>query len=271
MKHVEYTKQERLLTCENVSLEYGNKKVLSNVNFTIDNIVRPNMSQGQIIALNGRSGCGKSTLLSMIAGYTQPTTGTIKIGVEQVPTHIGAVGVVPQNYPLFGHRTVFTNLSLALGNISAGEKLSLIEEYATNFELMPHLHKYPCDLSGGQRQRVSIIQQIFAGNKFILLDEPFSGLDSIMKDKVVNLLIKVSELHELNTLIIVSHDIESSCAISDTVYILANPDKNDPEKKNNPSTIVKTYDFLAEGLAYNPSIKEEPRFREIIAEIRTLM
>jgi ABC-type nitrate/sulfonate/bicarbonate transport system ATPase subunit len=119
-------------------------------------------------------------------------------------------------------------------------------------------------LSGGQRQRVSILQQVLAGNKFILLDEPFSGLDTIMKDKVVDLLVKVSNLDEMNTLVVVSHDIESSCAIADTVFVLANKD-------GNGSTMVKTYDLLEEGLAYKEGIKDIPRFREILSEVKSLI
>jgi polar amino acid transport system ATP-binding protein/sulfate transport system ATP-binding protein/NitT/TauT family transport system ATP-binding protein len=77
-------------------------------------------------------------------------------------------------------------------------------------------------------------------------------------------MIKVANLDEMTTLVVVSHDIESSCAISDTVFILANHD-------GNGSKVVKTYDFLQEGLAYQPGVKENPRFRQIIQEIKTLI
>ena len=156
-----------------------------------------------------------------------------------------------------------SNLSLALSSQKGKVKIDTINQYASHFELTDQLQKYPCDLSGGQKQRVSILQQVLAGNRFILMDEPFSGLDCIMKDKVVELMIKVANLDELNTLVVVSHDIESSCAIADTVYVLAN---NDGEG----STVVKSYDLLKEGLAYNPDIKEDPKFRSIIKEIKSL-
>jgi ABC-type nitrate/sulfonate/bicarbonate transport system ATPase subunit len=178
---------------------------------------------------------------------------------------MGEVGMVPQDYPLFEHRTIYQNLAIALGKANLNGQGPSIKEYSEYFSLLEHLEKYPSELSGGQKQRVSILQQVLAGNRFILMDEPFSGLDCIMKDKVIDLLVKVSNLNEYNTLIIVSHDIESSCAISDTVYVLSK--SGDQEG----SSIVKTYDLLSEGLAYTPDIKDNPKFQGIIKEIKTII
>ena len=264
MKQI-YKKTDLILSVKDVNLSYdGKKHILSNVNIDIYDIVRPNVTTGQIISVCGKSGSGKSSLFNLIAGYNKASNGTITVGIDQHPVKLGEMGVVPQEYIIFNHRTVFKNLSLALTSMKGKEKNDTIYSYAEHFGLIESLEKYPCDLSGGQRQRVSILQQVLAGNKFILLDEPFSGLDCLMKDKVVDLLVKVANLDELNTLIIVSHDIESACAISDTVFILA-------DHTGNGSTIVKTYDFLEEGLAYEPGIREFPRFRQIINEIKTLM
>ena len=261
---IDYTKEELILSVKDVHLTYDTKPVLNGVNLDIHDIKRPGMIQGQIVSIVGRSGCGKSSLFKLLSGYNKATSGIILVGQDQHEVKIGEMGVVPQDYPLFNHRTVMKNLKLALKSQTGKEKLDTINSYAAHFELSEELSKFPCDLSGGQRQRVSILQQVLAGNRFILLDEPFSGLDTLMKDKVVELLVKVANLDELNTLIIVSHDIESSCAISDTVFVLANTD-------GNGSNVVKTYDFLVEGLAYQHGIKEDPRFRAIIQEIKTLL
>lgn len=261
---IQYSKQELILSAKEVSLAYDEKRVLNNINFDIHNITRPGMIQGQIISIVGRSGCGKSSLFKLLSGYNKPTNGTIGVGVDQHDVKTGEMGVVPQDYPLFNHRTVQENLSLALSSQKGKEKIDTIKSYTDHFELSEHLDKYPCELSGGQKQRVSILQQVLAGNRFILMDEPFSGLDTLMKDKVIELLIKIANLDEMNTLIIVSHDIESTCAISDTVLVLA-------DKTGEGSTIVKSYDFLAEGLAYETGIKEMPKFRQIIQEIKSLI
>ena len=260
---IQYEKKELLLSLKDVSLSYDEKPILKNINMEIHDIIRPGVITGQIISICARSGTGKSTLFRLLSGYNKPTSGTIHVGVDQHDVVIGEMGVVPQDYPLFMHRTVWDNLSLALSSMKGNEKTETINSYAEHFELTEHLKKFPCDLSGGQKQRVSILQQILAGNKFLLMDEPFSGLDSIMKDKVIELMIKVANLDEMNTLVVVSHDIESACAISDTVFILANHGEG--------AEVVKTYDLLAEGLAYEPGIKELPRFRQIIQEIKTLI
>jgi ABC-type nitrate/sulfonate/bicarbonate transport system ATPase subunit len=261
---IDYKKEELILSVNNVSLTYDKKPILRDINMSVHNITRPGMIQGQVIAICGRSGCGKTSLFKLLSGYNQATSGTIAIGVDQHEVKTGEMGVVPQDYPLFNHRTIYKNLDLALTSMKGQAKKETIEQYAAHFELTDQLSKYPCDLSGGQRQRVSILQQVLAGNKFILCDEPFSGLDTIMKDRVIDLLMKISNLDEMNKLVVVSHDIESSCAIADTVYVLANQD-------GTGSTVVKTYDLLQEGLAYHPGIKEHPRFREILTEIKSLI
>jgi ABC-type nitrate/sulfonate/bicarbonate transport system ATPase subunit len=260
---IDYEKKELLLSVKNVSLRYE-KPILNEISLDIHNITRPGMVQGQIISICGKSGCGKTSLFNLLSGYNNPDSGEIFVGIDQHKVTKGEMGVVPQDYTLFNHRTVYDNLNLALWNAKGVNKKKTIDEYAEYFGLTGSLTKYPCDLSGGQKQRVSILQQVLAGNKFILLDEPFSGLDVIMKDKVIDILLKVANLDELNTLIVVSHDIESACAISDTVYVLSNQNEQG-------STVVKTYDLLSEDLAYQKGIKDLPRFREIINEIKSIM
>jgi ABC-type nitrate/sulfonate/bicarbonate transport system ATPase subunit len=185
------------------------------------------------------------------------------------PVVAGEVGVVPQNYILFNHRTVLENLKIGLrssnNKSSEKEKTNLIEEYANKFGLKEHLKKYPMQLSGGQRQRVSIIQQILTGNKFILLDEPFSGLDPVIKDVVIDLLVSISTLDELNTLVIVSHDIESAFAISDTAFVLAN------QEHKEGSTIVETIDLIEMGFCWNPEIKKNKDFQDLVTQMKFRM
>lgn len=258
-----YTKNEVLLDVKDVSLRYD-KPILRDVNFTIRNIVRPGLDQGQVVSLIGRSGVGKTQLFRILAGLIQPDTGSILIGVEQQAVEAGQVGIVPQNYLLFNHRSIHDNLRLAMKHVTleSKEKDALIQDYAAKFDLTEHLKKYPQQLSGGQRQRVSIIQQVLTGNRFILLDEPFSGLDALMIDKVMDLLGRVATLHEWNTLVIVSHDVENSLAISDTAFILAR------EKDKEGATITETLDLIEMGLAWNPGIRENAHFQQVVSQIK---
>jgi ABC-type nitrate/sulfonate/bicarbonate transport system ATPase subunit len=263
-----YSKVEVLIDVKNVNLAYD-KQILRDINFTIHNIVRPNISQGQVISLIGRSGIGKTQLFKVLAGLITPDTGTVNIGLDQHPVEAGDVGIVSQNYILFNHRTIYDNLRIALkhcGDDKDGKAHeAIINEYAAKFDLIEHLKKYPAQLSGGQRQRVSIIQQVLTGNKFILLDEPFSGLDALMIDKVTNLLLQISTLHELNTLVIISHDVENSLAISDTAFILAR------EKDKEGATITHTLDLIEMGLAWDPAIKENLKFQQLVSQIKHMI
>ena len=108
---MEYSKGEVLMTLDNVSLTLGNNLILRDINATIHDIIRSS-SRGRILSVLGKSGAGKSNLFEVISGLLTPTTGSVKIVVEQKPVHPGKVGVVQQNYPLFRHRTVYSNLAV---------------------------------------------------------------------------------------------------------------------------------------------------------------
>ena len=263
---LQYQKNELLLRATDISLKYDDKQILQNVNFEIHDITRPNVTQGQVVSLIGRSGIGKTQLFKIIAGLITPTTGNIKIGKDQHDVVAGEVGVIPQNYILFNHRSIYTNLKIGLDNSdkkhSDSEAKSIIEDYASKFDLSDHLKKFPAQLSGGQRQRVSIIQQVLTGNKFILLDEPFSGLDPIMIDKINTLLLKISTLNEENTLIIVSHDIENTLALSDTAFILAQK----PGVQG--ATITEVLDLISLDFCWNPDIKSNHAFQEFVNNVK---
>jgi ABC-type nitrate/sulfonate/bicarbonate transport system ATPase subunit len=258
----QHTKAEVILQVTDVQLTYD-RPVLRDINFCIRNIVRPGLSQGQVVTLIGRSGIGKTQLFKILSGLQSPTAGQVTIHNNK-PVTAGDMGVIFQNYYLFEWRTVHQSLLLAAKKNKSlvGKEKETIEQYAEQFQLTGHLHLYPAQLSGGQRQRVSIMQQLLKGSDFILLDEPFSGLDVCMLDKAVELLLQVSLSDELKTLIIVSHDIETSVAISDTVFILG----NEPGKEG--ATIKKEIDLIERDLAWQKHIRQEKRFMETIEEIK---
>ena len=214
----------------------------------------------------GRSGIGKTQLFKILSGLQQSTSGDVFIHQNE-RIKAGDMGVIFQNYYLFEWRTVYQSLILAAkqNNALKGREKETIESYATDFNLKGELQKYPQQLSGGQRQRVSIIQQLLKGSDFLLLDEPFSGLDVCVLDRVVNLLLQVSTSDELKTLIIVSHDIETAIAISDTVFILG-------EENNRPgATIKKEIDLIARDLAWQKDIRKEQAFINTVEEIKTCL
>ncbi len=263
-----HKKEAVILNVENVGITYD-RPILRDVNFQVHNITRPDLKQGQVVSLIGRSGIGKTQLFKILAGLLKPHTGSVRITEDLHPVVAGEVGVVPQNYILFNHRTIIENLKLglrgAVNKASEVQKAEIIKDYAHRFGLTDHLKKYPMQLSGGQRQRVSIIQQILTGNKFILLDEPFSGLDPVIKDVVLELLVTVSTLDEMSTLIIVSHDIENALAISDTAFILAN------QEGKQGATVTDTINLIEMGLCWDPEIKKNKAFQDLVAEMKYRM
>lgn len=263
----QYSKEEILLKAENINLFFGEKQVLRDININIRNIVRPGMTQGQVVSLLGRSGIGKTQLFKILSGLQKPTSGTVT-GADNKPIKQGDMGVVFQNYYLFEWRTIRQSLELAAKKnllLKPSDINDQIEQQAQMFNLTEHLNKYPQQLSGGQRQRASIIQQMLNGSNFLLLDEPFSGLDVIMLDKVVELLRKVSLSDELKTLILVSHDIETSVALADTAFILAQEDGKPG------ATIIKEFDLIERGLAWEKDVKLRKEFSDTIREIKGLL
>lgn len=216
-----YTEEQVLLHLEDVTKEYDGHLVLKKVNATIRDLKVPGQVKGQVVGFIGPSGIGKTTACRIMAGFEQPTSGRVVLDSLDRPVRAGEVGVVAQNYPLFHHRTVMSNLMLAARK-SYPEKDAhdRVVAYLADFGLSEIAHKYPAKISGGQRQRCAIIQQILARQHVILLDEPFSGLDPIAKKKTAALIDQVANLDDLNTIVIVSHDIAAVVSCCDHVWAL---------------------------------------------------
>ncbi len=261
-----HTKAEVILKAENIQLSFGDRVILRDINFKIHDITRPGFKQGQVVSLIGRSGIGKTQLFKILSGLQQPTSGNVTINNNRT-IKAGDMGVIFQNYYLFEWRTIHTSLMLAAKQNKAlkGTEKESVDKYLDDFGMKAISGYYPQQLSGGQRQRASIIQQLLKGSDFLLLDEPFSGLDVCVLDRVVNLLLQVSLSDELKTLIIVSHDIETAVAISDTVFILG-------EEGDKPgATIKKEIDLIQRDLAWQKDVKTTKAFTETIEEIKATL
>ncbi len=261
-----YTKKQVLLKAEHVQLQFGNDIILRDINFEIKDIVRPGMMQGQVVSLIGRSGMGKTQLFKLLSGLQKPSSGNIYLQ-DNKTVKAGDMGVIFQNYYLFEWRTVYQSLLLAAKqNIALkGKEKETIEAYAERFQLADQLKQFPQQLSGGQRQRASIIQQLLKGSDFLLLDEPFSGLDVCVLDKVVELLLEVSVSDEFKTLIIVSHDIPACVAIADTVFILGK------ETGKPGATIVREIDLIERELSWQKDVRHLKQFAQTVEEIKSCL
>jgi polar amino acid transport system ATP-binding protein/sulfate transport system ATP-binding protein len=257
-----------LLDIEDVCLKLGASQILEKVCLQVKDRVRPGLVTGQLVGLLGPSGVGKTRLIRLIAGLDRPDSGRIT-GIHGHPLRAGTVGVVFQDYPLLRHRTVLGNMVIAgiangLPRAEANDKARTLLE---RFGLGNRLDFFPAQLSGGQRQRVAIAQQLMRQKQLLLMDEPFSGLDPVTLSEVIKLLVEVANMDELNTVIVVTHDIHSALVVSDTVFMLGR-NRGPDNKIVSGACVQHCYDLVVEGLAWRPGVEMEPRFRDVEREVR---
>jgi ABC-type nitrate/sulfonate/bicarbonate transport system ATPase subunit len=246
-----------ILKVENLSIIYDTKTIIKDVNLLEYDVTMDDHTSGQMIAVVGRSGRGKSTLFRSLTGLVRPTTGQILIPDDDSPdpdaarpVRMGEVGFVDQKYTLMRHKTVTQILEFALRQkpASSSEKIETINNYLNDWGLMAIKDSYPHEMSGGQRQRVAIIAQLLCSGHFMVLDEPFSGLDAINIEDAKKSFELISNQHELNTIIFSTHDIELACEIAQVIYVIGYPTLEDKTKANY-GTIVQKYDLREMGLA----------------------
>lgn len=265
-----YTLNETLIKVENVSLKLGGNQILKNVNAEIRNIVRPDVAnQGQVVGFLGPSGVGKTQLLKILAGLQKkPYDGKVLITERGIPVRAGMVGVVTQNYFLRRNYKVLKNLIVAARRTGAPYDEAKKKAYAMldRFDLRDRANLYPAQLSGGQRQRIAIAQQLLCSEHFLLMDEPFSGLDPTQKDNACELITEVASANELNTIIIVTHDTRSALAVSDHIWMMG----RDRDSSGNivPGAYLKeVYNLIDMGLAWHKDIKLTKEFSDFVREI----
>jgi polar amino acid transport system ATP-binding protein/sulfate transport system ATP-binding protein len=276
-----------LLKIKNLNLTMGGNPILKNVNAEIIDRITPGTTRGQIVGILGPSGVGKTKLFECISGLRTPEdtgsregfahTGSVTLldrdddDAPLVPVKPGKVGVVMQQYPLFDWRTVRGNLMVALEGkkMDKKQKLDRIAAMLDKFQLGDKGDHYPSQLSGGQRQRIAIAQQLLSAGHFLLMDEPFSGLDILMIKEVLSVIQQVADMHEYNTIIVVSHDIESTASIADTLWVMGR-DRDERGKVVPGAYVKKTFDLVEMGLAYRPDIKSMPGFRDLRLDIERI-
>lgn len=265
----QYAWAEPLVTIDNVSVGYDGVPVLKNLSAGIRNVTRPGMSQGQITALLGPSGCGKTTLFRVLAGILQPDTGIVLIGPQQHPVSAGDVGVVAQNYPLLEHRTVRGNLYFAARQTgyTKNEADGYAIKYLDDFGLTGMGDKYPAQLSGGQRQRLAIAQQLICSKHYLIMDEPFSGLDVVALSKVRSLILEVAARNEENTFIVVTHDVSAAISVADTVWLMGR-DRDAKGQIIPGARIIEVIDLIEQDIAWHPDPVNTPNAVALIRDIK---
>jgi NitT/TauT family transport system ATP-binding protein len=259
-----------ILKVTGVSKTLSGTHILRDVNLEIKDVRRPDKIAGQVVGLLGPSGIGKTSLFRILAGLDPADSGQVLLGPELKPVQRGMVGVVAQNYPLFAHRTVLGNLMVAgrLSGLSVKEARDKAQSFLSRFGLEDRAKRYPIQLSGGQRQRVAIAQQFMCSERFLLLDEPFSGLDPVGVDRVCKLLEEVACIDELNTIIVVTHDITAAMEVADTIWLMGR-DRDAQGKMIPGARVQESYNLIERGLAWRDGVATTPEFLLLSREIRS--
>ncbi len=209
------------ITVENVEKNFGSVQALKPTNLEI--------GSGEFISLVGPSGCGKTTLLRTIAGLELPDDGKLTLidrvvfskadGID-VPAENRGVGMVFQDFALWPHLTVFENVAFGLRARKDTDRLKERVQWAlSRVQLAGYDDRYPKQLSGGQQQRVSFARAIVTEPKIILLDEPLSALDAVLREGLRLMLRSLA--NELGlTAVYVTHDQHEAMSISDRIVVM---------------------------------------------------
>ena len=203
-----------MLELQNIKKSFDGVTVLDQVNFSVQD--------GEIISILGSSGSGKTTLLNLILGITQPDSGTIVhngADITTVPMEDRGFNIVFQDYALFPNLNAYDNIVYGLRNKPGLSTPEEIMDLIQRLGLQDHLKKKIEHLSGGQKQRVALARTLVMKPRILLLDEPLSALDGVIKESIKA---KIKEIaRDLNlTTIIVTHDPEEALSLSDKVMIL---------------------------------------------------
>ena len=203
-----------MLELINISKSFSKKIVLKDINLKVNH--------GEIISLLGPSGSGKTTILNVILGLVKPDEGMIVFDGEElnnVEMKDRGFNVVFQDYALFPNLSAFGNIVYSLRNKKKLMTQDEVEHIVDFCDLNEHLDKRIYQLSGGQKQRVALARTLVSRPRVLLLDEPFSALDGMIKEEIKDKVRDIAKEFNLTT-IIVTHDPEEALTMSDRVLII---------------------------------------------------
>jgi putative spermidine/putrescine transport system ATP-binding protein len=193
---------------------YGDIKANENVNLDIEG--------GEFMTLLGPSGSGKTTTLKMVAGFVEPTSGSVMIDNKEVvePPHKRDIGMVFQNYALFPHMTAAQNVAfpLRMRRVPNQERSERVRQALSMVDLADRMHQLPRQLSGGQQQRVALARALVFEPRVVLMDEPLGALDKKLRENL-QLQIRAIQQDLDITMIYVTHDQEEALVMSDRIAV----------------------------------------------------
>ncbi len=199
-----------------VSKSFGGDVAVNNIDLTI--------REGEFFSILGPSGCGKTTTLRLIAGFEQPTAGTVMIqgrDMSRIPAHRRSVNTVFQSYALFNHMTVKDNIAfgLRIKRMGRSQVQQRVADALRLVKMESFGNRYPAQLSGGQKQRVALARALVNRPAVMLLDEPLGALDLKLRQEMQ---VELSNLHQQLgiTFVMVTHDQEEALSLSNRIAVM---------------------------------------------------
>lgn len=208
-----------MISLKNVNKNFKSNKVIQDISLTIPD--------GEVCILLGSSGCGKTTLLRLICGLIIPDSGSVEIEGVSVSSLSGQerakkLGYIIQEGGLFNHLSVRENIMLPIKILKLNKKQAELnlDKYLTMVNLESAiLDKYPLELSGGQRQRAALLRSLIHDPKILLMDEPMSALDPMVRSTLQQDLKRIFSVKK-KTVVIVTHDLHEASVLADKIFFV---------------------------------------------------
>lgn len=240
------------LTCRNLTLRYSSGPVIDRLSLTLP--------PGASLAVVGESGCGKSTLLTALAGLRSIDGGTVSWQTAQGDRPLSAIrsSFVWQSLGLFPWKRVKENLALSLSllGVEGEEAQARMRDMLAELKLTGLENRFPSELSGGQRQRLALGRALIVRPDVLFMDEPFSALDAMLRERLQEFLITLRRAHPC-TVILVTHDISEAAVLGSHVLMLA----------SGPSRVLDFFENPAFSAESGAAAREHPAFYETVRRI----
>ncbi|XXJ20236.1 ABC transporter ATP-binding protein [Desulfovibrio caledoniensis] len=203
-----------MLTAENLGKSYDGRTVIRDVTFTL--------KQGETLAVVGPSGCGKTTLLYLLSGLAAPDTGRALLDGKPITGPTSDISIILQDYGLLPWRSIIDNVALGLKIQGVGrrERLERARAQLAEVGITGRDNDYPANLSGGEQQRVAIARAFVTRPRLTLLDEPFSSLDALTRERLQLALLTAWQVRQV-PYVLVTHSLEEAVMLGQTIMVMS--------------------------------------------------
>lgn len=237
-----------MLVAENLGKSYGDEAVLKDVSFSL--------GRDETLAVVGPSGCGKTSLLYLLCGLSSPDVGRALLDGVPISSSVSDISIILQDYGLLPWRTVIDNVALGLKiqSVPKAERLERARQQLAEVGIIGRDNDFPASLSGGEQQRVAIARAFVTCPRLMLLDEPFSSLDALTRERLQVALLEAWKARQV-PYVLVTHSLEEAVVLGRKIMVMS----------ARPATPVAVFDNPGFGSA---EIRDTPECFELLKKLR---